>query len=259
MRIIVRYSCLLLLLGLSACSYFADQQSTQTALAVTVDAALWTETPTYTPTSTPTETLTPTPTRTPTPSLTPTPYPTLTPTATLIPVDVVIRELDEAAELVTIIVEEIIPVQVYAQENGYCGPFQLDPTKIQFSGEGSVRAGIDLKLIAKSDIQVSRQEAAQEVTIALPAPQIIVASATHSILDVTLPFDYVVCSADVKVSPDSLNGIEKAVSAAVLEAACNENVLEKANSTAKDVVYGLLQQLGFTTITINAQPVGDCP
>lgn len=56
---------LILILGLSACGPSQAELSTQTAIAGTSTAALWTPTPTLTPT------LTPTPTKTPLPTVTP--------------------------------------------------------------------------------------------------------------------------------------------------------------------------------------------
>ncbi len=67
-------------ISLSACGLSEEAKSTQTAIAITLTADSWTQTPTRT--TTPTITLTPTPTPTYTPSPTSTKTPTRTATAT---------------------------------------------------------------------------------------------------------------------------------------------------------------------------------
>ena len=62
---------LILILGLSSCNSFQANHATQTAIAETSIASLWTATPTLTPTFIPTPTLTPTPTIIPSPTTTP--------------------------------------------------------------------------------------------------------------------------------------------------------------------------------------------
>ena len=244
-------------LALSGCSYFAEQQGTKTAAAASATAAIWTPTSTATriptrtrtPTSAPTRTMTPVPTRTPTPTITP------TPTMTQVPVQAIILKFEESFELVTMTVEEVVPRQTFTQINGHCGLFQLNPTQIEFSGEGTVRAGVDLALITRGDIQVS----GQSVVVTFPEPKIIALSTSHTILNVQKPFDYFVCGSQVSLQPSSSNTIDRLVKDAVLTAACEGNILDKANAVAKEVVYDLLRQLGFTTITINSQPSGNCP
>src|SRR5512136_2330298 len=79
MKLIIVFSCLLILL--SACGASAEQQAAQTATAMTATAAAWTPTPTAT--NTPTITPSPTPTETPLPTATATITPSPTPTQDL--------------------------------------------------------------------------------------------------------------------------------------------------------------------------------
>ena len=73
MKLIIVFSCLLIML--SACGASAEQRAAQTATAMTATAAAWTPTPT----------ITDTPTRTPSPTPTESPLPTATATITSSP------------------------------------------------------------------------------------------------------------------------------------------------------------------------------
>ncbi|HEU0293764.1 MAG TPA: hypothetical protein VFR47_13570 [Anaerolineales bacterium] len=76
---------LLVVLFISACAPSPEQQATQTAIALTATADMWTDTPVPTATSVPSQTFTPTITETLTPTITFTPSITLSPTITPTP------------------------------------------------------------------------------------------------------------------------------------------------------------------------------
>ena len=169
--------------------------------------------------------------------------------------EVIVNEIKKAAELVTVIVQEDVQPANYHQINGTCGLLTLDDTIIQYTGSGSVRAGIDLLLISENDIKRS----GEAVTVNLPPAQIIIVSSDANVFDTELANDFLVCKDNVAIKPESINLIQATVKQAILQAACDKNILEKANTFAKDYVYGLLKGLGFTEITLNTQAVGNCP
>jgi hypothetical protein len=173
-----------------------------------------------------------------------------TPTPTQIPIQVVIANIVEVAELVSVVTQESFTHQ-YNQHNDPCALIPTADTEILYSGQGEVRAGVDLNLISASDIRIS----GGTVTINLPPPQIVASSVRHEILDIDEPFS--ICN--VSPTPSTLNAIESGANEAVLLAACEANILERANASVEDTLYSLMSELGFSEIIINTQDSQPCP
>ena len=181
------------------------------------------------------------------------PWPWITPTSTPIPPHVVIREIREAAELVTVIVREDVRIQKY-QDNGVCVLANIPPTEVLFIGDGEVRAGIDLDLITSDSVQIS----GGTVTVLLPSPFLLSHgfNESSSIMDIDEPQS--MC--DTSVESGLLNEVRREAEQSLLEAACGEgHILERANVNAEKALTPLIANLGFEEVIIKTQPTGNCP
>jgi len=242
----------LLFFNVLSCSLPGAPFASPTSMPTSTSAPTSTPMPTLTPTWTPSPTSTPTPTWTPTPTPTPVPTWTSTPTATPIPVAIVIEEIRQAKELVTVVISEQAIVS-YDQDNGYCVLRRLPPTQVMYFAFGQVRAGIDLSLISANDIQVT----GTQVTIKLPPSFIITSSidADRSRWDIDPPNS--LC--DVGLTAGSIEIIEQRAQQAILQTACEMRILEQSNANARDALDELITQLGFDQVTIETQAAQSCP
>lgn len=181
------------------------------------------------------------------------PWPWITPTSTPIPPYVVIEEIKQAAELVTVVVKETVVVHD-EQENGMCLLAKIPPTEVQFAGYGEVRAGIDLELITSGDVQIS----GTSVTVSLPSP-FLLSHGFHenrSVLDIDEPQSY----CDTGARSGLLTAVRIKAEQSLLEAACGDGrILEHANVNAQEALTPLIANLGFDEVIIKTQPPGNCP
>jgi len=174
----------------------------------------------------------------------------LTPTPRVPEVDVrsvIVQQLRGASELTTAIfaMEAVVPAKSDRTLAGYV----VGSTNLLYIAYGEVRAGVDLADITVDNVQLGEGT----VEIVLPPPQIL-----DSKLDLNRSnvFDY--DRGFLGLGPDNAPELQDLAQEQALyrivEAACQEGILEEANRRAHLTVAQLLTTTGFETVTVQTQP-----
>lgn len=184
------------------------------------------------------------------PSFGPTPAPTNTP----VPTYIVIREIKEVSELVTVRMTQ--DIFIYREQNNRsCFLVPIRPTKIRFMGSGEVLAGVDLQLLTEENVQIDGDKA----IVTLPPPIILNHgfNENRSILDIDAP--YSACG-DTGARAGELNSVRREASQDLLQAACEANILRQANISAERQIEGQLKQIfDFVEVIVRTQNPVSCP
>ncbi|MBE9028790.1 DUF4230 domain-containing protein [filamentous cyanobacterium LEGE 11480] len=164
---------------------------------------------------------------------------------------VVVKQVQDASELTTAIftMEAIVPTK----QDANLGGFVLGTTKLLYVAYGQVRAGVDLSQIKPANIQVQ----GDQLNIQLPAPQLL-----DSKIDVSRSNVYDYNRGFLGLGPDAAPTLQtlaqKKALERIVDAACREGILQKANDRAKLVVSQLVKVPTAKTVTVQLTPPAAC-
>lgn len=167
---------------------------------------------------------------------------------------VVIEQVQGVSELTTAVftMQAVVPTSQDATFNG----FVIGTTKLLYVAYGQIRAGVDLHSLTAADVQVTNDT----IRIQLPPPQVL-----DRKIDVSRSSVYDYNRGSLGLGPDVAPALQALAQQEALkkivEAACTDSLLEKANDRAKLVVTQLLTTTGHANVTVITQPppTGTCP
>lgn len=122
--------------------------------------------------------------------------------------------------------------------------------QILLIAHGNVIAGVDLSKLEPEDVTV---DDANAVRVALPPSEIFVATLNNELTRVYDREQGLLARGDAQMETEA----RQAAEATILQAACEQDVLQRAASEAKTQVEALLGALEFTEVTV-AAPSGSC-
>lgn len=160
---------------------------------------------------------------------------------------VVLQQMRGASELTTAVftMQAVVPTSQNASFKG----FVLGTTKLLYIAYGEVRAGVDLHSLTAANVQVT----GNSLQIQLPPPQLLdrkIDVARSSVYD----YDRGTFGLGPDVAPTLQALAQQEALKKIVEAACTDGVLEKANDRAKLVITQLLTTTGYQTVTVVTQP-----
>jgi hypothetical protein len=164
---------------------------------------------------------------------------------------VVIKQIQDASELTTAIftMEAVVPTQ----QDATMGSFVLGTTKLLYIAHGQVRAGVDLSQIKPESITVE----GDRLRLKLPAPKLL-----DSKVDVNRSSVYDYNRGTLGLGPDVGTTLQTLAQQKALlkivETACNEGILTKANERAKFVVGQLVKVPPYKEVVIESAPPLEC-
>ncbi len=120
--------------------------------------------------------------------------------------------------------------------------------KILLIAHGQVIAGFDLSQVSDDDIKIE----GKNVTVKLPAPQILVAT-----LDNTQTKVYDRRQGLLSDNDGLESEVRKAAEGSIRQAACDANILQQASDNGRKQLTALLTSLGFESINFEI-PTGAC-
>ncbi|NEO83263.1 MAG: DUF4230 domain-containing protein [Spirulina sp. SIO3F2] len=163
----------------------------------------------------------------------------------------IVQSIREASELTTAVysLETVVPTS----QDRVWGDVVVGTTKLLYIAYGEVRAGIDLSQLDATDVQV----AAEQLTVQLPPPQIL-----DRLVDVgrSQVYDYNrgFLSLGPDVAPQLQTLAEREALAKLDIAACEQDILERANERAATAITELLTLSGYDNVVVNTTPADDC-
>lgn len=122
--------------------------------------------------------------------------------------------------------------------------------RILLIAHGNVIAGVDLSKLEPEDVTVNDANA---VRVVLPPSEIFVATLNNELTRVYDREQGLLARGDAQMETEA----RQAAEASILQAACEQDVLERAASEAQTQVEALLGALEFTEVTVSA-PSGTC-
>jgi hypothetical protein len=140
---------------------------------------------------------------------------------------------------------------IEAEKGGNAIQDLLFGDRLLLIAHGNVIAGVDLGTLEPEDVEVSDDNA---VTVQLPASEIFVATLDN---DQTRVYDRErgwLSRGDAGIETEA----RQAAEASILQAACDQGILDQAATEAKTQVEALLRALRFETVTV-VVPTGTCP
>lgn len=158
---------------------------------------------------------------------------------------VVIQQVREASELTTaaFTMQAVVPT---SQDNNI-GGFVIGTTKLLYIAHGEVKAGVDLSRLTDKNVQM----AGDRIQIQLPPARIL-----DSKIDVNRSsvYDYNrgVLGLGPDVAPDLQNLAQQEALQKIVDAACEDGLLNKASDRAKLVVTQLLSTAGYKEVAVEA-------
>jgi len=160
----------------------------------------------------------------------------------------VIQQIRNASELTTAVytMQAVVPTS----QDASLGGFVIGTTKLLYVAQGEVRAGVDLSQFAPDQVQASDHQ----VRIQLPPPRILTSK-----IDVNHSAVYDYNRGFLSLGPDNAPELQSLAQQEALKkvvtAACDNGILQQASDRAKLVVSQFLTTAGYTTVTVEAQPV----
>lgn len=161
---------------------------------------------------------------------------------------IMIQKVREASELTTasFTMQAVVPTEQDATLSG----FTIGTTKLLYVAYGEVQAGVDLSQLSEQSVQTS----GDTIQVQLPPSKIL-----NSKIDVTKSqvYDYNrgFLGLGPDVAPDLQTKAQQEALQKIVQAACDEGLLQKASDRAKFVVTQLLNTAGYKAVTVNALPV----
>ncbi|SRR5579883_2035754 len=159
---------------------------------------------------------------------------------------VVIQRVQGVSELTTAVftMQAVVPTSQEATFNGLV----IGTTKLLYIAYGEVRAGVDLHNLTTANVQV----ADNSIRVQLPPPQVL-----DRKIDVNRSTVYDYNRGTLGLGPDVAPQLQALAQQEalkkVVEAACADGLLEKANDRAKLVVNQLLTTTGYQNVTVVTQ------
>ncbi|MEO1093726.1 MAG: DUF4230 domain-containing protein [Cyanobacteria bacterium J06638_28] len=161
---------------------------------------------------------------------------------------VVVQQVQGASELTTAVftMEAVVP----ATSTRTLANYEIGKTTLIYIANGEVEAGVDLSEIRPNDIQVVDENT---LRVRLPAPKIV-----DSKIDVSQSqvFDY--NRGFLGLGPDRAPVLQDKAQAEALvrivNAACEQDILQQASDRAELVVGKLLQNAGYTQVLMESRP-----
>ncbi|MBW4473122.1 MAG: DUF4230 domain-containing protein [Stenomitos rutilans HA7619-LM2] len=159
---------------------------------------------------------------------------------------VVIKQVQGVSELTTAVftMQAVVPTSQNTTFNG----FVIGTTKLLYIAYGEVKAGIDLSSLTPDRVQI----ASDTIRIQLPPPKLL----DHKI-DVSRSNVYDYNRGTLGLGPDVAPELQALAQQEALkkivEAACTDRVLDKANDRAKLAVTQLLTTAGYQNVTVETQ------
>lgn len=149
-------------------------------------------------------------------------------------------------ETMTFTVEKVIT----AEKGGNVFQDVLFGDKLLLIANGQVVAGVDLSQLREQDVQVS---ADNNVRVTLPPSEIFIATLNN---DETRVYDReqgLLSRGDAQLETKA----RQAAEASILQAACDQGILDQAATEARTQLEALLRLLDFTSVTVVAM-AGEC-
>ncbi|PZV05640.1 MAG: DUF4230 domain-containing protein [Leptolyngbya sp.] len=161
---------------------------------------------------------------------------------------IMVQKVREASELTTasFTMQAVVPTEQDATVSG----FTIGTTKLLYVAYGEVQAGVDLSQLTQQSVQTS----GDTIQIQLPPPKIL-----NSKIDVNKSqvYDYNrgFLGLGPDVAPDLQTKAQQEALQKIVQAACEEGILQKASDRAKFVVTQLLNTAGYKAVTVEALPI----
>lgn len=165
---------------------------------------------------------------------------------------VVVQKVQGVSELTTAVftMQAVVPTSQNATFNG----FVIGTTKLLYIAYGEVKAGVDLSSLTPDRVQVG----SDTIRIQLPPPQLLDRKIDVSRSNV---YDYNrgTLGLGPDVAPELQALAQQEALKKIVEAACGDGILAKANDRAKLVVTQLLTTAGYQNVTVETQsPPASC-
>jgi len=160
---------------------------------------------------------------------------------------VVIEQVREASDLTTAVfsMQAVVPTS----QDVKLGEFTVGTTKLLYIAYGKVQAGVDLSQIAAADVQTT----GNRIQIQLPPPRIL-----DSKIDVNRSSVYDYNRGFLNLGPDTAPELQTAAQrkalTTIVQAACDDGVLQRAGDQAKQVVTRLLNTAGYSQVKVALAP-----
>ena len=150
----------------------------------------------------------------------------------------IVRSINDLAQLQT---ASYSMEKIITAKRGEDSLFGLFEDSLIFVAVGEVTAGIDLAKLTPNDIQAT---SFQTATIRMPQPEIFIATLDNENSYVADRDTGLLAEADSQMETQARQAAEQAI----LDAAIQEGILDKADENAKVVIDGLLKSLGFQAV-----------
>lgn len=167
---------------------------------------------------------------------------------------IVVQQIQGMSELTTakFTMQAVVPT---SRDRTFAG-YTLGSTTLLYIAHGEVRAGIDLSQITRDNVQVTDNNG---LTVQLPPPRVL-----DSKIDVNRSQVYDYDRGFLGLGPDAAPELQQLAQQQTLQqvvsAACNEGILQEANTRAELAIRQLLTTTGYDTVTVltQAPPPGSC-
>ncbi|HQE91256.1 MAG TPA: DUF4230 domain-containing protein [Anaerolineae bacterium] len=162
----------------------------------------------------------------------------------------VMVQVRSASELTTAIVETEVVTKVDQENDPILFVIPNKPTQLIYKGHGEVRAGFDLTRITEDSITIQ----GRKVILTLPPPQILskgLDADQSGIYDLDTPWLG-------ELDPNTVNTAQQNAMVLIMEQACAQDILGKANQNAEVEFARLLSTLAFEEVEVITQPGTDC-
>jgi hypothetical protein len=167
-------------------------------------------------------------------------------------IDVILGGLKETSELNTVKMSSKASLVETKEQRLFS--FYVGDTKVIYEGQGTIRAGIDMKALKATDVDINNQK----ITITLPPPYI-----TETVLeaDKSQLLDHHKNWFGPNAEIELLDQAQKDALARIKLEACGNDIIDAANSNAKKIVERILSAAGYKDITVITQEPkdGSCP
>ncbi|MGB0561761.1 MAG: DUF4230 domain-containing protein [Spirulinaceae cyanobacterium] len=163
----------------------------------------------------------------------------------------IVQSIREASELTTAIysLETVVPTT----QDRLWGDVVLGTTKLLYIAHGEVRAGIDLSQLEPADVAINEDQ----LTVQLPPPQIL-----DRAIDVDRSGVYDYNRGFLNLGPDVAPDLQTRASREALGkldvAACEQDILGRANAKAELAITELLTLSGYDNVTVQTTEPEDC-
>jgi len=162
----------------------------------------------------------------------------------------VMVQIRSASELTTAIVETEVVTKIDQENDPILFVIPNKPTQLIYKGHGEVRAGFDLTRITEDSLTIQ----GTKVILTLPPPQILskgLDADKSGIYDLDTPWFG-------ELDANTVNTAQQKAMKLIMEQACAQDILGKANQNAEVEFARLLSTLAFEEVEVITQPATDC-